>query len=163
MSRIVVIGVGNQNRRDDGVGPAVVRMLRRRALPGVVLEESDGEPTRLLDLWAIASLAVVVDAVRAESPRPGRVRRRILRHPSVRGIGTVSSHGMDLGDAVALGEALDRLPATLLLYAVEAADTSFGEGLSPKVAAAADELADEIATELLHRGVRPNAGRNQVG
>jgi hydrogenase maturation protease len=163
MSRIVVIGVGNQNRRDDGVGPAVVRMLRRRALPGVVLEESDGEPTRLLDLWGNASLAVVVDAVRGESPRPGRVHRRSLRHPSVRGIGKVSSHGMDLGDAVALGEALDRLPAMLLLYAVEAADTSFGEGLSPKVAAAADELADEIATELLHRGVPPNAGRNQVG
>jgi len=151
MSRIVVIGVGNPYRRDDGVGPAVVRMLRRRALHGVVLEESDGEPTRLLDLWGDASLAMVVDAVSARSPRPGRVHRRSLRHPSLRGVGTASSHGIDLGDAVALGEALDRLPATLLLYAVEAADTSFGEGLSPAVAAAARALADEIATDLLHR------------
>jgi len=32
------------------------------------------------------------------------------------GCSTSSSHGMDLGDAVALGEALDPLPATLLLF-----------------------------------------------
>jgi hydrogenase maturation protease len=54
---------------------------------------------------------------------------------------------VDLGDAVALAAALDRLPRTLLLYAVEAADTSLGLGLSPVIEAALDDLADEIVDE----------------
>ena len=62
---VVVIGVGNEFRRDDGAGPAVVARLRDLAPPGVRLVITDGEPTRLIDAWAGAALAVVVDAVRA--------------------------------------------------------------------------------------------------
>ena len=124
MSGIVVIGMGNPYRRDDGVGPAVVERIRGRCLTGITLAESDGEPTRLLDWWGDADLAVVVDAAYTGSQRPGFVHRRSLRHPSLGRTGSASSHGVDLGDAVALAAALDRLPRTLLLYAVEAADTS---------------------------------------
>jgi len=145
----IVIGVGNPYRRDDGVGPAVVDRLRRRGRAGVTLAECDGEPTRLLDLWAGADIAVVVDAVRTSSPRPGAIHRRSLLHPSL-GSGTAaSSHVMDLGDSVALAAALDRLPGTLLLFAVEAADTSLGVGLSPEVEAAVSVILEEIV-ELLH-------------
>ena len=144
---MVVIGIGNPYRHDDGVGPAVVERLRRSGVAGVTLAECDGEPTRLLDLWAGTDLAVVVDAVRTGRRRPGNVHRRSLRHPSMSGNGPASSHGVDLGDAVALAAALDRLPGTLLLYAVEAADTSLGVGLSPEVEAVLDELVDEIVDE----------------
>ena len=74
---VVVIGVGNEFRRDDGAGPAVVARLRDLAPPGVRLVITDGEPTRLIDAWAGAALAVVVDAVRARDQirdRPGRGR-----------------------------------------------------------------------------------------
>lgn len=144
---ISVIGIGNGYRRDDGVGPAVVALLRRRYLPGVRLADCDGETGRLLDLWHGADLAIVVDAVRVRHPKPGRIHRRSLRHPAVAGRPT-SSHGADLGTAVELARALDRLPELLLLYAVEVEDTSFGLGLSPAVAAAADRLAAEIAALL---------------
>ena len=70
--RVVVIGVGNDFRRDDGAGPAVVASLRGRVPPGVELVLTDGEPTRLIEAWAGAALAIVVDAVRAHPPRPGR-------------------------------------------------------------------------------------------
>jgi hydrogenase maturation protease len=151
MTRAVVIGVGNPYRRDDGVGPEVVARLRRQRLPGVVLAESDGEPTRLIDLWSDADLAVVVDAARTVDPRPGRVHRRGLHHPSVRGYSSASAHGVDLGDAVALAAALDRLPRSLLLYAVEVADISYGVGLSPDVAAALPALVEEIVDALSAR------------
>ena len=35
----------------------------------------DGEPTRMIEAWACASLAVVVDAVLASPPVPGRLHR----------------------------------------------------------------------------------------
>ena len=74
----MVIGVGNEFRRDDGAGPAVVARLRDLAPPGVRLVITDGEPTRLIEAWAGAALAVVVDAVRAAPPRPGTVHRFVV-------------------------------------------------------------------------------------
>ena len=96
---MVVIGVGNEFRRDDGAGPAVVARLRELAPPGVRLVVTDGEPARLIEAWAGAALAVVVDAVRADPPRPGTVHRF-----EVAGLGTgtgrpASSHGLGLDDA----------------------------------------------------------------
>jgi hydrogenase maturation protease len=144
----VVIGVGNEFRRDDGVGPAVVARLRHRELPGVRLAECDGETGRLLELWRDAALVIIVDAVRTEHPEPGRVHRRSLRHPGMAGR-AASSHSSELGGVVELARVLGRLPQVLLLYAVEAADTSFGVGLSPAVDAAVEGLADEIARDVL--------------
>ncbi len=86
---MVVIGVGNEFRRDDGAGPAVVAGLRDLAPPGVRLVVTDGEPTRLIEAWAGAALAVVVDAVRVQSPntgpsRPGTVHRFEVAGPARR-------------------------------------------------------------------------------
>jgi hydrogenase maturation protease len=155
MRRVVVIGVGNTFRHDDGVGPAVILALRQQGLADVELADSDGEATRLLDLWAEADLAIVVDAVRTLSVPPGTVHRRSLLHPSFGRVGLGASHAADLGDAVALAAALDRLPNQLLLYAVEAADTSLGVGLSPAVADAVAQLVDEIVEEVTWRPARP--------
>ncbi|MGE5828021.1 MAG: hydrogenase maturation protease [Micromonosporaceae bacterium] len=157
--RVVVIGVGNPFRRDDGVGPAVVQRLRRRHLPGVTLAESDGEPSQLLDLWAGVDLAIVVDAVRLAQPAPGRIHRRSLRHPSTPRVTFTNSHSIDLGEAVALAAALDRLPPALRLYAVEAADISVGVGLSPAVQVAATELVEELVQELRGRDFGPGSIR----
>jgi len=151
--RIVVIGVGNPYRRDDGFGPVVISLLRERGLPGVVLAECEGDLSSLIELWGGASLAVVVDTVRARPSRPGRVHRISAYHPAAAGTqAAASSHGLGLGEAVSLARALDRMPARLLLFAVEAGDLDYGLGLTPAVSAAADQVAAEIA-ELVRVGV----------
>ena len=48
----VVIGVGNEFRRDDGAGPAVVARLRAHVPDDVCLLVSDGEPAGLIEAWA---------------------------------------------------------------------------------------------------------------
>jgi hydrogenase maturation protease len=144
--RIVVIGIGNPFRRDDGVGPAVISLLRDRQLSGVELAESDGELGSLIELWMGASLAVVVDAVRTRPCRPGVIHRIAAHHPALAGARpATSSHGVELSEAVRLARALDRMPERLLLFAVEASETGFGRGLSPAMADAAVTIADEIA------------------
>ena len=145
---IVVIGVGNEFRRDDGVGPAVVRRLRQRDLAGVTLAVSDGEPSGLIELWDGAPLAVVVDAVRADPPHPGRVHRLALYRPENGRARTASSHGLGLGEAVALAQVLGRLPGRLVVYAVEAADLTSGPGLTPAVATAVDRVAGQVVAEI---------------
>ncbi|MCH0539672.1 hydrogenase maturation protease [Streptomyces sp. MUM 203J] len=152
-ARVAVIGVGNEFRRDDGVGWAVIRLLRDRASlrplpPGTVLSVSDGEPARLIGLWEDTALTVVVDAVRTGPGRPGRVHRLAARDTELPGAGAATSHGLGFGEAVELARALGRLPRHLCVYAVEAADTSLGTGLTPAVEAAVRPLAERVEDEV---------------
>jgi hydrogenase maturation protease len=138
----IVIGVGNEFRRDDGAGPRVIDRLGN--LAGVRMAICDGEPARLIGLWEDADLAVVVDAVRGE--QPGRLHELDLdtvgQHHHR---GSSSSHALGIEAAVELAQALDRLPARLVILAVEGADFNLGLGLSPPVAAALPELAARVA------------------
>jgi hydrogenase maturation protease len=145
---MVVIGVGNEYRRDDGAGLAVVISLRDRVPPGVDLVLTDGEPTRLIEAWTGAEVAVVVDAVRADPPRPGRVHRFELDRALTGATRTASSHGFGLDDAIQLALALDRMPSRLVVHAIEAADLGQGTGLTPPVAAAVDEVASAVLSDL---------------
>jgi hydrogenase maturation protease len=149
---VVVIGVGNEYRRDDGAGLAVVTSLRDRVPPGVELVLTDGEPTRLIEAWTGASLAVVVDAVRANPPRPGRVHRFELDRPLAGATRTASSHGFGLDDAIQLALALDRMPGRLIVHAIEAADLTQGTGLTSQVATAVEEVASAVLADLRGTG-----------
>jgi hydrogenase maturation protease len=146
--RAVVIGVGNEFRRDDGAGPAVVARLRGRVPDGAELVVNDGEPTRMIEAWEGTSLAVVVDAVRAEPARPGRLHRLVVDRAAAGPAGSVSSHGLGLDDAIGLARALDRMPGRLIVHAVEAADLGQGSGLTPAVAAVIDTLAAAVLRDL---------------
>ncbi|MGH3182049.1 MAG: hydrogenase maturation protease, partial [Streptosporangiaceae bacterium] len=150
---VVVIGVGNGFRRDDGPGPAVVARLRDLAPPGVQLVITDGEPTRLIEAWTGAALAVVVDAVCAlplemGPPQPGKLHRFVVDRPEAATARTASSHGLGLGDAVRLALALDRMPGRLIVHAIEATDLSQGPGLTPPVAAAIDTVVSAILADI---------------
>ncbi|MFJ3793997.1 hydrogenase maturation protease [Kitasatospora sp. NPDC090091] len=153
-ARIAVIGVGNEYRRDDGVGWAVVTRLAERAeqqpLPGgTVLRVCDGDPARLITLWEDAELAIVVDATHAHPASPGRVHRLELTGDRLTPPGgATSSHGLGLGEAVELARELDRLPRHLIVYAVERADGNLGTGLSAPVAAVVTPLAERIAEDI---------------
>ncbi|MGI5466637.1 hydrogenase maturation protease [Streptomyces sp. CA-132043] len=154
--RITVIGVGNTFRHDDGIGPAVVQRLRERALsrplpPSVRLADCDGDAGRLIALWDGMELAVVIDAAHAEPRHPGRVHRISLGGFPLPTPAT-SSHGLGLGEALQLSEALGRLPDRLLVLAVEGADRSLGTGLTTAVAETVEPLANVVEAEIVrHR------------
>jgi hydrogenase maturation protease len=144
MMPVVVIGIGNAYRSDDGVGPEVVNLLRDKGLAGVALEYSLGETAELIDVWAGVPLAILVDAVRAQPAHPGRVHHLVVPDVHTERIRAASSHGIDLGEAVELARVLGRLPARLELFAIEVDNVGLGTGLSEPVAAAARRVADEI-------------------
>jgi hydrogenase maturation protease len=147
--RTVVVGVGNEFRRDDGAGPEVIARLRAlqpgdAGLSGVTLALSDGEPGRMIDLWEGARLAVVIDAVQDTTMPPGH--RYQLAVDALSGVadGAASSHGIGLGDTVELARVLGRLPARLTVLAVVGRDFGFGTDLTPEVAAAVEELVGQV-------------------
>lgn len=149
--RILVAGVGNELRRDDGIGSAVIAELRSRNLDGVETTALDGEPARLVEAWDGAGLAVLVDAC-TSGAAPGTVHR--VEGPSVAPLRTpASSHGAGVAEAVRLGAVLGRLPRRLVILAVEGADFEPGQGLSDPVRNALPEVLGLLRQELAdHQG-----------
>jgi hydrogenase maturation protease len=127
---VVVIGIGNEFRRDDGAGPAVLGQLRDLVPSGVRLVITDGEPTRPIEAWTGAALAVVTDTVRAQPSHPGQVYRLTIGRPMAGAAPTASSHGLGLDDAIALALALDRMPGRIIVrrYASDRGSPTLASG-----------------------------------
>lgn len=154
---ILVVGVGNPWRGDDGVGWAVIDALEERtrevaaADPPLELVRADGESARLIDRWDRRVLAVVVDAVVSGAP-PGTIRELAQAGlpgdrpgPAAAGRpGLGGTHGLGIDDAVALADALGRLPERLVVIGVEGRAFGDGQRLSPEVAAAVPRVVERI-------------------
>ncbi|MFI9650675.1 hydrogenase maturation protease [Streptomyces sp. NPDC052040] len=154
-ARVVVIGVGNPLRGDDGVGPAAVEALRGRVPDGTVLTVSDGEPARMLDVWRGADTVVVVEALRAQSARPGELHTLTAADAASRTAATASTHALGLAECLALAEVLGQLPQRLVVHAVEVADVELGAPLSEAVRSALPDLVDRVAASV-RRAHGPN-------
>ncbi len=149
MSASVVIGVGNRWRRDDAAGLEVIDALRERLDDSVALIESDGEPTRLLDAFELASNVIMVDAVVTGDHAPGTVHRLTDEElPNQMGIGQ-SSHLVQLVETIELGKLLGRLPNGLVLIGIEATDFDNGEGMTAPVQVAVAVAAEAVLAELV--------------
>jgi hydrogenase maturation protease len=145
----LLLGVGNPDRGDDGVGPEVAARVARLAVPGVEVA-TEAEPLALLEHLRRPGLdqVVVVDAT-VPGPEPGRVRvLPVGAARLVRRTGPAGTHALGVADAVELARALDLLPARLALVGVEAGSSGVGEGLSGPVQARLGDVVRTV-TELL--------------
>ncbi len=139
---ILVIGIGNPDRRDDGAGPAVARMIRNGHTSVAVVEKT-GDPLELIELWDGAQLAIVVDAVSSGRP-PGTVIR-IETAGSAIPDRSHSTHGLGLHTAIELAGEIGRLPDNLIVFAIEGLDFSYGCGFSDEVSAGIEACARMIS------------------
>ena len=143
----LVIGVGNRDRGDDGVGPHVCDLLRARfdgRLRSVVCEGS------IIDLalhWGPGDRVVVVDAMPPGS-RPGRIVTIDVTDDAVLPPAAVSTHDVDVSVAIELARALGRMPSQLVVIGVESERMAWSDPLSAPVAAAATRVVDRLAERL---------------
>ena len=143
-AEVVVAGIGNDLRGDDGVGPAVARRVARHGPPPRVAVCALDDPLELLWAWEGCHLAVVVDAT-CSGAAPGTVRVIDLGRAGVTGrSGVQSTHALGVASVLALARALGRAPRRVVLVAVEGAEFGPGRGLSPAVAAAVAEAAARV-------------------
>jgi hydrogenase maturation protease len=147
--RVVVIGVGNPLRGDDGAGRAVVRRVHGRLPDGVAVLERDGEPAALMEAWEDASAAFLADAV-LTGAAPGTVHRfEADRSPlPTRLHGAASTHGLGVAEAIELARALGRLPETVVLYGIESGAVDVGGTPAPAVDRAIATVARRIVEEV---------------
>jgi hydrogenase maturation protease len=146
--RCIVLGIGNPDRGDDGVGPEIARLLRRILPREIDVIEHSGEATDLLVRMEGALVAFLVDACVSESS-PGTVWRFDAgAAPLPQGAFGVSTHGFGLAEAIELARALDRLPSRCIVYAIEGGSFEFGAPLSPQVVGAVADVARRLRAEV---------------
>lgn len=134
-----VVGVGQRFAGDDGVGREVVERLRDQGISATGVDDGAG----LLNvLVAGASRVLVIDAVVGGGVR-GTVR--VLDRADVANAPRpVSSHGIGVAEAIALGERFNPDLEVVLIGISIDPPSSLREGLSPEVAAAVGEAAKRV-------------------
>ena len=139
-----MIGVGNEWRGDDAAGIAVAReLIDSHAPPGRVTVH-EGECMALVETWGDELDVVVVDAA-SSGAAAGTVHRfDASQGPLPAALLRSSTHAFGVPDAVELARSLDRLPRTLRVYAIEGRSFGAGDPLTPSVARAVTEVADEL-------------------
>lgn len=148
LPRVMVIGVGNEYRGDDGVGRRVARELRGRAPRTTAILEATGEGTALLESWTGAESVVIIDAV-ASGASPGTIHRLDARAQALpAGLLHTSTHAFGVAQAVELARALGQLPRSLVIYGIEGKTFDPDTGLSPEVEHAAGEVVERILREI---------------
>ncbi len=143
------IGIGNEFRGDDGVGPFLARELGRLNLRGIRVIEQGGEGTDLIAAWEGADFVILADAV-VSGGRPGEIFRfELPGEPLPKAIfSRQSTHAFGLFEAIGLSETLGTLPARMVIFGIEGAKFEAGAGLSPDVEAAAGAVLAKIIEEI---------------
>lgn len=158
LPRVLVVGFGNPYRRDDGVGPVVVRRVRE-ALGLAPLEELEDGFERLggavdtlllhqlvpelADTLRAYGLVIFVDAhvESLETPIYQEWLDADYTPPMV-------SHHFHPKTLLALTRELYGAAPQALLISVRGHDFDFGEGLSPHTAPLAEEAAQRVLAQI---------------
>jgi hydrogenase maturation protease len=152
ITKLLVVGIGNSDRGDDGVGPLVAQRLVE-CIPAdlarhVTILERGGDALALIDDWAGRDAVILVDAA-APVSAPGRIHRfDLLEEVLPIEISLSSTHAFGVADAVGLARTLGLLPNQLVVYAIEGADFDLGSAVSGRVFAAAADVVVRIIDEL---------------
>ena len=145
--RVLVIGLGNPDRGDDGVGVRVAEALASDHPPGVALKTRTGDMLGLIDDWDGYERVLCIDAA-APMGAPGRIHRiDTAREPLHTAPGLASSHGIGLSEALALARTIGKAPDVLIVFAVEGVLFEVGAPLTPAVARVVAEVAACVRAE----------------
>ena len=140
----MVVGIGNAERGDDGVGLEVARLVDQLHLADVYVTQFR-EPAQILDDELLAAdIVVVADALSSGAPVGAIAVREVDDRPLPEWTGAGGTHAVGLAAVVELARALGRLPERLVVVGVEGADYEPGTDLSAPVRRAVQEAADTV-------------------
>jgi hydrogenase maturation protease len=148
VSGVVVIGVGNLLRGDDGAGLVAAERIEKRAPEGVRVVLCEQEPSRLIDAWQGAWAAAIIDVV-SSGAEPGTLHRfDATAEPLPAHAFRSSTHAFGIGEAIELARALGRLPERVVVHGVEGAEFRSGEGLTPAVEGALGNVFEAVLADV---------------
>lgn len=143
---IVVIGCGNPNRSDDGVGPHVVNLLHETGVPEQVRVFDGGTDGMSVMYRARGATHLIIIDARVPEGSPGaifEVPGEVLEAPPKQ---SLNLHDFRWDNALYAGRKIygDDFPTTVSVLLIEAESLELGLGLSAPVSTAAVRAETQI-------------------
>lgn len=150
MKRLLVLGVGNLLRADDGVGVHAVQALAQEPWPAEAVDFLDGGTFTqdIFHLFQQYRHVLVLDALHG-GKAPGTIYRlseRELRHNDAQ---RLSIHDIDLLDSLQMAELLGNRPALTVLGIEPAAIDQWSMELSPALQAVFPQYLEAARREIV--------------
>ena len=139
--KTLVIGYGNESRRDDGVGRYVVEQLAKQDLQEVELQTAHQLDVELAETLTHFDRVFFVDAAIPEAPAP--IQRSVVT-PTFQSHAV--AHYLTPPDVLSLSETLYGHVPQATLFSIRGRDFNFGSELSPDVERAGQEVVEQICT-----------------
>ncbi len=153
MPTILICGLGNTLKRDDGLGPRVITELEKQAMPeGVCLADFGISGFKCSLEIGDYDKVVFIDAIQMDK-KPGQVYRLyltgkdLLQSPSLADF-NFSLHESNLERIMATSAFLNMCPGEITIIGCEPADITFGVGLTPEVEQSIDQIIELVLAEL---------------
>ena len=133
-SRILIAGVGNELRKDDGFGPAVIRKLLEVAdIPEADIIDFGQRLYDLLLKMKEYDIVIIVDAMEGEG-KPGDIYMVKPEDVYKARVESLNPHHADLKELITIGKEMGSLPEDVYVIGCHPKDVSWGIGLTPAVA-----------------------------
>jgi hydrogenase maturation protease len=152
---IVVVGCGNPNRGDDGVGPQVIGVLGARPIaadPRVRLLDAGTDGMAVMFAARGCRTLIIVDACRSGS-EPGAIFEVPGGELELRHEPSFSLHDFRWDHALFAGRRMfgADFPSDVTVLLIEAASVELSLELSPRIADAAGQVAARVESLMLSR------------
>jgi hydrogenase maturation protease len=145
---VMVIGIGNEFRRDDAAGLITVQRLRGIVGDKVFILEQNGDGALLIESWKDRGRVVLIDAAQS-GKTPGTIHRlEADKFPLPERFLRYSTHQLGVNEAIELARTIKQLPQQLIVFGIEGKCFGPGRGLSPEVAQSIPELIDQVKSEI---------------
>lgn len=163
-----IIGCGNLNRSDDGVGVYVIRQLKNK------IPDAENRNIRIFDAGTAgmdvmfqargSSSLIIIDASRSGS-EPGAIFEVPGEELEVKHTPSFGLHDFRWDHALYAGRQIfkDEFPKSVQVFLIEAACLDFGLELSEVVKTAGDKVVERILTGLSEEPLAAYNSVNKVG
>jgi hydrogenase maturation protease len=145
--KVLVLGIGNPIRSDDGVGVHVTEALRKESLSDNI---DFREGISGLDIFGAVTgynRVIIVDAIKGGG-EPGTIYKLSLKDfADKQTLHAFSTHDIDFLTMLEFGKSIfpEKIPEDIIIIAIEADDiTTISEKCTPKVEKAIQEAVDVI-------------------
>lgn len=152
MKKVIVVGIGNPNFKDDGIGYKVVESLEKEQeeIETLCLLSTD---LKVLDVILDYDLAIIVDGVKTGLLKPGTIIE-IEPLKSFDYIYASGTHSLTLFEVIRIGYQVfpERMPKEIKIIGIEVKEVAlFDRECSPEVNKSIPEVIKKIKNYLLLR------------
>ena len=143
-AKSLFVGVGNPHAGDDAVGRLVADILAQKNITGLVVKQSLGEASELIDLFEGYQTVYCCDAVRCRKNAGQILFFEAHKKPLPVTLFSLTTHDFGLPQAIELARNIGSLPDKLIVYGITAENFQPSAKLSTPLKKATRTVVDHI-------------------